>query len=89
MPIDGRKLHHASMTMLPKDGVQRGDKGVLDEVTGMTSVEQDLRNGVPRLEMASRHREFLMHWDEKKLAAAMAMLRDAHIGPFTQLPAER
>jgi hypothetical protein len=54
-------------------------------VTGMNAVEQDIRNGVPRLEMASRHREFLMHWDEKKLAAGMRMLHDAHIGPFSRL----
>ena len=58
-------------------------------VTGMTAVEQDLRDGVPRAEMASRHREFLMHWDEAKLAAGMAMLRDAHIGPFSHLPPDR
>ena len=54
-------------------------------VTGMNAVEQDLRNGMPRLEMASRHREFLMHWDENKLAAGMRMLHDAHIGPFSRL----
>jgi hypothetical protein len=54
-------------------------------VTGMNAVEKDIRSGVPRLEMASRHREFLMHWDEKKLAAGMRMLHDAHIGPFSRL----
>ena len=54
-------------------------------VTGMNAVEQDIRNGMPRLEMASRHREFLMHWDENKLAAGMRMLHDAHIGPFSRL----
>ena len=58
-------------------------------VTGMKSVEQDIRNGVPRLEMASRHREFLMHWDEQKLAAGMRMLHDAHIGPFSGLRDDR
>jgi hypothetical protein len=26
-----------------------------------------------------------MHWDEKKLAAGMRMLHDAHIGPFSRL----
>lgn len=31
MPIDGRKSHHGFTTMLTKDSVQRGDKGVLDE----------------------------------------------------------
>jgi hypothetical protein len=54
-------------------------------VTGMNAVEQDIQRGVPRLEMASRHREFLMHWDEAKLAAGMRMLHDAHIGPFSRL----
>ena len=54
-------------------------------VAGMNAVEEDIRNGMPRLEMASRHREFLMHWDEKKLADGMRMLRDAHIGPFGRL----
>jgi hypothetical protein len=54
-------------------------------VTGMNAVEQDIEKGMPRLEMASRHREFLMHWDEQKLAAGMRMLHDAHIGPFSRL----
>lgn len=54
-------------------------------VTGMNAVEHDIESGVPRLEMASRHREFLMHWDEAKLAAGMRMLHDAQIGPFRRL----
>ena len=54
-------------------------------VTGMNAVERDIDAGVPRLEMASRHREFLMHWDEAKLAAGMRMLHDAHIGAFSRL----
>ena len=54
-------------------------------VTGMNAVEHDIESGVPRLEMASRHREFLMHWDEAKLAAGMRMLHDARIGPFSRL----
>jgi hypothetical protein len=54
-------------------------------VTGMNAVEHDIDAGVPRLEMARRHREFLMHWDEAKLAAGMRMLRDARIGPFSRL----
>ncbi len=58
-------------------------------VTGMDSVERDIDAGVPRLEMASRHREFLMHWDEAKLAAGMRMLHDARIGPFSRLRDER
>ena len=58
-------------------------------VTGMNAVERDIRAGVPRLEMASRHREFLMHWDETKLAAGMRMLHEAHIGPFSALRDER
>jgi hypothetical protein len=58
-------------------------------VTGMNAVERDIENGVPRLEMASRHREFLMHWDEQKLAAGMRMLHDAHIGPFSRLRDDR
>jgi hypothetical protein len=58
-------------------------------VSGMTAVEQDVRDGVPRLQMAARHREFLMHWDEAKLAAGMRMLLDAQIGPFSHLRDER
>jgi hypothetical protein len=58
-------------------------------VHGMTAVERDLRDGVPRLQMAARHREFLMHWDEAKLAAGMRMLLDAQIGPFSHLRDER
>ena len=58
-------------------------------VTGMNAVEQDIRHGMPRLEMASTHREFLMHWDEQKLADGMRMLHDAHIGPFSELRDDR
>jgi len=58
-------------------------------VHGMTAVERDLRDGVPRLQMAARHREFLMHWDEAKLAAGMRMLSGAQIGPFSHLRDER
>ncbi|HMA02189.1 MAG: hypothetical protein ACM34L_13295 [Gemmatimonas sp.] len=58
-------------------------------VTGMNAVEQDIEGGVPRLEMARRHREFLMHWDEAKLAAGMRMLHDARIGPFGSLRDDR
>jgi len=58
-------------------------------VTGMNAVQQDIEAEVPRLEMAKRHREFLMHWDEAKLAAGMRMLRDAHIGPFSRLRDDR
>lgn len=58
-------------------------------VTGMNAVEHDIDAGVPRLTMALRHREFLMHWDEVRLAAGMRMLRDAHIGPFGRLRGDR
>jgi len=58
-------------------------------VTGMNAVQQDIDAGIPRLEMANRHREFLMHWDEAKLAAGMRMLHDARIGPFSALRDDR
>jgi hypothetical protein len=58
-------------------------------VHGMTSVERDLGDGVPLREMAARHREFLMHWDEAKLADGMRMLSDAQVGPFSQLRDKR
>ncbi|HET6468159.1 MAG TPA: hypothetical protein VFG43_07250 [Geminicoccaceae bacterium] len=52
---------------------------------GMGAVEADLAAGVPRLELAERHRVVLMHWNEAFLADAMGKLRDAGLGPFRAL----
>ncbi|MFL5574800.1 MAG: MFS transporter [Gemmatimonadaceae bacterium] len=54
-------------------------------VSGAESVERDVAAGVPRLELARRHREFLLHWNEGMLAERIAMLRQAGIGPLARV----
>jgi len=51
-------------------------------VSGATAVERDIAAGVPRLELARRHRQYLLHWNESMLADRIAMLRAARMGPF-------
>jgi hypothetical protein len=53
---------------------------------GMDRALADVAAGVPRLELARRHREHLLRWDEAGLAARIGMLRDAGIGPFARVP---
>ncbi|MDQ4142416.1 MAG: hypothetical protein M3198_01520 [Actinomycetota bacterium] len=55
---------------------------------GMDRVLQDVEAGVPRSELAERHRAFLLHWDVERLKASIGMLQEAGIGPFAQLPDE-
>lgn len=52
---------------------------------GMEAFERDLRAGVPPQELAAHHRQFLLHWDQKKLAAGMQMLHRERIGLFRLL----
>ena len=54
-------------------------------VAGMQRVENDLADGVPRDALASRHRAFLLHWNEELLRNDLALLRTAGIGPFARL----
>jgi hypothetical protein len=55
-------------------------------VTGMDRVIRDIRSGIPRDDLASRHLKFLIHWwDPPKLAANMQMLHDQGIGPLARL----
>jgi hypothetical protein len=49
---------------------------------GMRAVERDIAAGVPIPELAARHRQFLMHWDEDWLRESMQMLHEEGIGPF-------
>ena len=51
-------------------------------VSGASAVERDIAAGVPRLELARRHRQYLLHWNESMLADRIAMLRAAGTGPF-------
>jgi hypothetical protein len=53
--------------------------------SGMGAFEKDLRAGVPRLVLAEKHRDFLLHWDQERLASCMQMLRSAGIGPLQQI----
>ena len=52
---------------------------------GMDRALADVDAGVPRLELARRHREHLLHWDEPALGERIGMLRDAGMGPFARL----
>jgi hypothetical protein len=54
-------------------------------VQGMDAVERDIDAGVPRSELAARHRAFLMHWEAGELADGMRMLREAGVGPFRRM----
>lgn len=51
-------------------------------VTGMRAVERDVAAGVPRAELARRHHDFLLHWNERLCADAIGWLRDTGRGPF-------
>ena len=52
---------------------------------GMTAVERDLRAGMPRLALAERHKDLLLHWNVEALKANLALLRDTGKGPFREL----
>jgi hypothetical protein len=54
---------------------------------GMTAFEHDLAAGATARELAARHHEFMLHWDEALMVTSMEQLRDARIGPFVRLPA--
>jgi hypothetical protein len=50
---------------------------------GMTSLQDDLRRGVPLHEVAVRHQPFLVHWwTPDELERHMRMLQEAGIPPF-------
>jgi len=51
----------------------------------MTAVERDLRAGMPRLALAERHKDLLLHWNVEALKANLALLRDTGKGPFREL----
>lgn len=54
----------------------------------MDQAQRDIDAGLPRLEIARRNRENLLHWDEPGLARGIGMLRDAGIGPFARVKPE-
>ena len=56
---------------------------------GMEAVEHDILAGTSHSILATRHRDFLIHWWTKdQLAAGMQMLKDTGIGPFVQMKEE-
>lgn len=56
----------------------------------MDQAQRDIDAGIPRLAIAKRNRENLLHWDERNLGRRIGMLRDAGIGPFAKVkPDER
>ncbi len=53
---------------------------------GMNAIEQDIVEGRTGLEIAQRHRDFLVHWwDDEKLANHIQMLYEHRIVPFSNL----
>jgi hypothetical protein len=55
--------------------------------TGMQAVIRDIDAGMPRDELVTKHRHFLMAWSPERLAIGMEMLREAGLGPFARLQA--
>ncbi len=51
---------------------------------GMDRVSVDIDAGVPVDEIAQRHREMLLHWNEDMLRSRIRMLREAGLGPFAR-----
>jgi hypothetical protein len=48
-------------------------------------VMKDIAKGVPHTQLAEKNQEFLLHWNKKMLITAMQQLKDAGMGPFTQM----
>jgi hypothetical protein len=48
----------------------------------MRAVEREIDQGVTAEELARRHGEFLMHWDEEELVARIELLRQEGLGPI-------
>jgi hypothetical protein len=51
----------------------------------MRAVERDIEAGVTPEELARRHGDFLMHWDEEELVARIEVLRRTGVGPIADV----
>jgi hypothetical protein len=49
---------------------------------GMEAFERDLAAGASAEELARRHHEFMLHWDEELMVVSLRQLHEAGIGPF-------
>ncbi len=49
---------------------------------GTDAVLQDIKKGVPRSELVTRHQKFLLHWDRDMLTNGMQQLKQAGMGPL-------
>ena len=49
---------------------------------GFTAFEYDLDAGAPGAELAHRHYEFMLHWDERLMVVSLRQLHDAGVGSF-------
>jgi len=49
---------------------------------GFAAFERDLAAGASKQQLAQRHHEFMLHWDEALMALSLQQLHDARIGPF-------
>lgn len=76
----------ATMVVLLPVNVAEGHRWRDWYTTGMESVERDIDAGASRDEMVARHGDFLLHWDDDKLARRIDLLREKGIGPFAREP---
>jgi hypothetical protein len=49
---------------------------------GFAAFEHDLEAGASKEDLARRHHEFMLHWDEALMVTSLQQLHDAGIGPF-------
>ena len=57
--------------------------------SGVDAFEGDVAAGISRVDLARRHRAFLLHWNEPLLATNMKLLSEAGIGPFPAIRENR
>ncbi len=51
-------------------------------VAGMADVQRDIDAGLSPTELADKHYQFLLHWDQQRLPQYIQMLRDANMTRF-------
>lgn len=54
-------------------------------LAGTDAVLKDIKDGVPKSEMATRHQTFLLHWNKQMLMTGMQQLKESGIGPFKNM----
>jgi hypothetical protein len=91
-PARARAVAHgallvAAVVLLPYN-VERGEAWRDWYVAGAAAVNRDIDAGLGRDELVRRHGKYLMHWDDRRLAWGIDILRDEGVGPFARLREE-